>query len=429
MASVYPITTRTGVVRYKAEVRLAGMPIVRDIFDTREEAQAWADKAEADARAEREMRRNPQSSLPASGELKDEMLLTTLQMFIGVKATHAHKQITPVMMKMIPRVGGIVDVKLSQLNEAWIEDYIALLRRTKTYRDTFYSYSSILKQMTIIKMAMKWRARRLGLVVAPMFPFSTGEMFPEDWENERDRRPEQAEEHQLRQLMRTLPDIQSYFWRLLMMFAKQTGARQSEMVEARWGEFTNRGEYWFWTIPKEHNKSNRARVVPLNVDAVRVLKFLKRLASPGEARLFHGFKDAAYVSKTFHDYVVECGIKDLRFHDWRHHGISLFVLRERNFTVDEVMRIVGHRSREMLDRYTNLRGDELAAKLMRRQPSIANAARAMVEKMFDEFASGNFPKDLPTPAPTHSMPAAQGTPIWKVSTLIMNSHTPTSTPA
>ena len=58
------------------------------------------------------------------------------------------------------------------------------------------------------------------------------------------------------------------------------------------------------------------------------------------------------------------GIADLRWHDLRHEAISRMVLKQRHLSVFEIMDIVGHSSIEMLKRYTNLRGDELAAKLI-----------------------------------------------------------------
>jgi integrase len=58
------------------------------------------------------------------------------------------------------------------------------------------------------------------------------------------------------------------------------------------------------------------------------------------------------------------GIKDLRFHDLRHEAISRIVLKQRHLSVFEIMKIVGHSSIEMLNRYANLRGEELSRKLI-----------------------------------------------------------------
>lgn len=366
MASVYKLP-RKKKDRYQALIREVGYPEKGKKFDTEQEANAWADAEMAEIEKDRIKRGVSKATLPPGKNLEDEELAETLELFWKQKATKQQAAVLPALVK---HVGS---AKLGGLTERWIEDHIALMRATLTVRDAPYSYSTILKQMTIVKAAIKWRARRLEIKSVPEFNFSAKEMFPRDWEVQRERRLERAEHRKLRHLFRAMKGRESFFWRLLTTFAVETAARQSEMIKATWSEFTEIDGLWFWTIPKSHNKSRRARVVPLNTTAVRALRFLRRLENQDDPRPFHCFKTAGVVSKLFHDWVKECAIEDLRFHDLRHEGVTRFVLRERNFTVDEVMRVVGHRDRDMLDRYTNVRGDELTAKLMRRPPAVSPA--------------------------------------------------------
>lgn len=359
--------------RYQALIRVVGYPDKGKKFDTEKEANEWADAEMAAINDDRLMRGDPKATLPPSQRFEDEELAFTLELFWKQKATQQQKNVLPAIVTHMGKVNNIGPVKVGELTERWIEDYIALMRRTHTVRAAPYSYSTIFKQMILVKAAIKWRARRLEIKSVPEFNFSAKEMFPADWEVERERRLEKAEQSKLRQLFRAMKGRESFFWRLLMILAVETAARQSELIKATWSEITEIDGLCFWTIPKHHNKSRRARVVPLNTTAVRALRFLRRLADPNDPRLFHCFNSAGVVSKLFHDWVKECEIEDLRFHDLRHEGVPRFVLRERNFTVDEVMRIVGHRGKDMLDRYTNIRGDELAAKLMRRPPALSPA--------------------------------------------------------
>ena len=355
MASIYPTPLTDGTVHYKAQIRIKGLPLRSKTFATRDEANAWADEQ---MREIRHARRHAGVSVRgdySSGEMGDEKLSHTLELFWKKKATKANQAILPALMR---NVGAVT---LGRLTERWIEDFIALMRRTKTVRDEVYSYGTILKQLRLIKAAIVWRARRLEVKSVPAFPFSTKTLFPRDWEVKRERRLGVAEEQRLRQVFRLLGKKESIYWRLLMRFAIETCARQGEIIKANWSEISTVNGFSYWTIPKEHNKSGCTRVVPLTVNAMRLVRMLRRMCSPVDSRIFHFFKTPDVVSHLFHRYVVESGIEDFRFHDLRHEGITRFVLRERNFTVDEVMRLVGHKSREMLDRYTNARGDELTA--------------------------------------------------------------------
>lgn len=55
------------------------------------------------------------------------------------------------------------------------------------------------------------------------------------------------------------------------------------------------------------------------------------------------------------------GMADLHFHDLRHETVSRLV--EAGFSDQEVASISGHKSMQMLKRYTHLRAEDLVAKL------------------------------------------------------------------
>jgi integrase len=57
----------------------------------------------------------------------------------------------------------------------------------------------------------------------------------------------------------------------------------------------------------------------------------------------------------------EQGLSDVRFHDLRHEAVSRFV--EAGFSDQEVSAISGHKSMQMLKRYTHLRAEDLVSKL------------------------------------------------------------------
>lgn len=121
----------------------------------------------------------------------------------------------------------------------------------------------------------------------------------------------------------------------------------------------------FWTIPAAHTKKKKTRVVPLNKAAMRALRVMWLIRDPNSSKVFHAFNGTADISGCFYALMQAMEIEDLRFHDLRHEAISRMVLFERHLRVSDIMAIVGHSSLKMLERYSNLRGDELAAKLVR----------------------------------------------------------------
>lgn len=71
-------------------------------------------------------------------------------------------------------------------------------------------------------------------------------------------------------------------------------------------------------------------------------------------------RDDSY-SHSFIKVCAKAGIRDLRLHDLRHEATSRFF--EKGLSVMEVASITGHKTLQMLNRYTHLKADDLAKKL------------------------------------------------------------------
>ncbi|MCG7896477.1 MAG: site-specific integrase [Candidatus Thiodiazotropha taylori] len=116
-------------------------------------------------------------------------------------------------------------------------------------------------------------------------------------------------------------------------------------------------------------KNGSARTVPLSRRAFKVLR--EAIAHPvrpkGVDLIFYGEpgkdkKRRPYrINKVWSDALKRAGISDLRFHDLRHEAVSRLV--ERGLSDQEVAAISGHKSMQMLRRYTHLRAEDLVLKL------------------------------------------------------------------
>jgi integrase len=78
----------------------------------------------------------------------------------------------------------------------------------------------------------------------------------------------------------------------------------------------------------------------------------------GDGRVFH-VKKASSISDKFARMRKRIGIFDLRFHDLRHEAISRMF--ERGMRIERVQMVSGHSSLEQLQRYTNLRPEDVSA--------------------------------------------------------------------
>ena len=140
----------------------------------------------------------------------------------------------------------------------------------------------------------------------------------------------------------------------IVQFALETAMRQSEIVRLRWQHVNLKRR----TVFLPDTKNGESRTVPLSSVAVDVLKALPRSIN-GE--VFPGVTTES-IKKAFIRAVRHAGIEDLHFHDLRHEATTR--LFEQGLSILEVSSITGHRDLQMLRRYTHLRAEDLAKKLM-----------------------------------------------------------------
>jgi len=138
--------------------------------------------------------------------------------------------------------------------------------------------------------------------------------------------------------------------RLLML----TGARKSELLQARWEHVDL--ERRSWLIPD--SKTGKARHVPLSESAVQVFERIPRLSAPVFANPRTG---SAYtcIKHPWETARRKARLGDLHIHDLRHSAASFMI----NAGVDlfAVGRVLGHADHQSTMRYAHLADETLMA--------------------------------------------------------------------
>ncbi|MEQ8690139.1 MAG: site-specific integrase [Pseudomonadales bacterium] len=123
------------------------------------------------------------------------------------------------------------------------------------------------------------------------------------------------------------------------------------------------------TVHLTETKNGTSRTVPLTRQATAVFRLaLNNPVRPADTDLiFFGEPGRDKVRRpyefrpTWHRTVRSVGIHGLRFHDLRHEAVSRLV--EGGLGDQEVAAISGHKSMQMLRRYTHLRAEDLVSRL------------------------------------------------------------------
>jgi integrase len=161
----------------------------------------------------------------------------------------------------------------------------------------------------------------------------------------------------------------------IVRFALETAMRREEIAKMKWNVVDLKKRTVI--VLDEKNPTGKSnRVVPLSSGALRILSGLPRMIDGKIWNSGKNYMTLAFirvVSRARAAYEKECeekGIKpdpaflvDLTFHDLRHEATSRFF--EKGLNPMQVAAITGHKTLQMLKRYTHLKAEDIALEIDR----------------------------------------------------------------
>lgn len=177
----------------------------------------------------------------------------------------------------------------------------------------------------------------------------------------RDRRLSEVEE---KELLHEIDEYTNPMLGWIVRIALETGMRSSEITSLKLSQvdLTRR------IVRLVNTKNTQPRTVPLTLLATKIFTQaiqnplrtdtdLVFFGEPGKS----GERGPYNFNKAWLKIKNKVGLKDLRFHDLRHEAVSRFV--ESGLSDQKVSAISGHKSMQMLRRYTHLRAEDLVDEL------------------------------------------------------------------
>ncbi len=331
MASITPSYDREGEhIGWKASVRKRGYPPQYRTFRTRKDAEAWALVIESEM-TRGAWRDRSESEGTTLAECLDRYLAEIVPTKKGGRREVdyvrqwkarpiAHLYMSSVMGKDVAQ--AMKDMEAEGKGPNTIRLHLALL--------------SHLFKVARTDWGMEALDNPVGLVRKPKLPQG------------RDRRLVGDEEVRLVATCRAInPEIAA-----IVTFAIETAMRQGEILGMTWDDVDLHGR----TVTLRLTKNGTKRVVPLSNAAFQLLANLPRQLNGqvweyGQEGVKYAFSEARKKAE----------IKDLHFHDLRHEATSR--LFEKGFNTMEVSAITGHKTLQMLKRYTHLKAEDLVKRL------------------------------------------------------------------
>ena len=346
---------KRGDLQWQAEIRKKGFPAQRKTFNTRAEAEAWAKLTEA------EMIRGVFVS-------RAEAEATTL-----ADALDRYKREFTVHKKSAFSEGKKIDAwKRHKLATR----FLATLRPTDfaAYRDERLEAgkkaSTVRLELAVISHLFTVAAKEWGMPLQnPVMNIRKPRL-----ENARDRRLSEQEERYLLAAIDNpgsgAGNRRNVWVGPIVRMALETSMRRGELLSLEWKRVDL--ERCFAVLPDTKNGEGRA--VPLSSRAVAILNSIPRSIGgkvfPTTANAFRISFDRA-LKRAKKNYIEDCKqagreqekgfLENLHFHDTRHEATSR--LFEMGLNQVEAASVTGHKTLQMLKRYTHLNAEKLAKKL------------------------------------------------------------------
>ena len=330
MASFIPRKGPNGRRVWQAHIRRRGFPAQVRTFDMKAEAQAWA------ATIESEMARGVfVSRTEAEGTTLSEALARYRNEVIPKKKQEAREDRRAAALAQHP----LACRPLASIHGKDIAAYMSTRACAGAGGNTIRLDLALLSHLFTIARK-EWGMESLGnpveMVRKPKLPQG------------RTRRLEDGEESRLIEAAKAYGgEIQH-----LIPWAIETAMRRGEIAAMRWEHLDKKARVLL--IPETKNGTSRR--VPLSSKALAVVEVLPRRI---DGAVWNMRPDS--ISQAFERVCKAAGIEGLTFHDLRHEATSR--LFEKDLNPMQVAAITGHKTLQMLKRYTHLRAEDLVVRL------------------------------------------------------------------
>jgi len=325
---------KRGAHQWQAVVRRKGFPRRSGTFKTKPEAIKWADKIEESMRND-SFKGILKAEVTPFSEIIDKYLAEVTPHKKGVVQEQSR-------IKMIKRILGnlsLLDKPIGKITADDITDYI-------DHRDEEVKAKTIcLELATISHIFTKARKKYRLSVQNPVQDVEKPKIG-----KFRNRRCSRAEQKILLKEAAKYSKLDTMS--IIIPLAIETAMRRAEIASLTWEHI----DLEDGTIFLPDTKNGEPRTVPLSPYA---MELLRQCGVKESGRPFPIRPDS--ITQAFARIREKAGITGLRFHDLRHEATSR--LFEKGLSATEVKMITGHKSYQMLDRYTHLNARHLVEKL------------------------------------------------------------------
>ncbi|NLY34475.1 MAG: site-specific integrase [Alcaligenaceae bacterium] len=339
---------------WKAVIRKTGWPTSSKTFRTKRDADDWARRTEDEMVRGVYIQRAPAERMTLEAALKRYLLEVTPTKRESTRIAE-HKKAQP----LLKHLGQYSLAALSA-------DIVAQYRDMRLAGDTDENGKLTPRSNNTVRLELALLSHMFTVAIKEWgigLPFNPVANIRRPSPGAgRTRRLTEAEN---KRLLTTVDAHSNPMFSWIVRIALETGMRLSEISSLRLAQIDLSKR----VVRLDITKNSSPRTVPLTKAATTAFKAaINNPTRPPETNLVFfgepgrdGIRRPYLFDKAWTDAKKAAGLVDFRFHDLRHEAVSRLV--EAGLSDQEVAAISGHKSMQMLKRYTHLRAEDLVGKL------------------------------------------------------------------
>ncbi len=356
MAAIEKRVSDDNVTSYRVRVRLKGYPLQTSTFSRLTDAKRWAQETETAIR---------QGHYFKTSESKKHTLKKLIERYIqeGFIEQKNQKDKLRHLLWWKDNLGGYLLVDMSP---ALIAEYRNNLSSEIRCKGAQRSPATVARYLAALSHAFTIAVKEWGWldsnpvlkVTKPKEPRGRVRFLSD---NERAR------------LLAACESSQNSYLNIVVVLALSTGMRQGEIMNLTWEDVDlKKGR-----ITLHETKNGERRVVPLTTHTLKLLKAHSKIKYLGTKLLFPSHNASQTnkpmdLRKPWLTALKQANIEDFRFHDLRHSAASYLAMN--GASIAEIAEVLGHKTLQMVKRYTHLSESHTAGVLEAMNQKIFGAA-------------------------------------------------------
>ncbi|NGX41014.1 MAG: Tyrosine recombinase XerD [Candidatus Anoxychlamydiales bacterium] len=350
MASIRKHQTKDGKIKFHVQIRLKGHAPQTASFDRLTDARKWIQEVESSIRNNRYFK-TAESRKHDFNQLADRYIASVLP----EKKTASDQKAQLFWWKK--HIGNML---LADITPSIISEYKEKLLTEKTKKGKKRTGSTANRYLSIISHVFTVACKEWGWVRENPLSFVSKLKEPKG-------RVRFLSDDERERLLTTCKSSKNSYLYTIVVLALSSGMRLGEILNLTWSNV----DFKHQRIILEETKNGERRQVPLKGRALDLLKLLQEKHSLCTKLLFPSkafFNKPTDIRSAWEYALKKAKIENFKFHDLRHSCASYLAMN--GCTIVEIAGVLGHKTLQMVKRYSHLSDSHLSEVVSRMNEKI-----------------------------------------------------------